>query len=85
MGAGQPFGFCVGLVLGGLLIDSIGWRAGYYICAAANLAFALVSFCSLPKTTHESSNVLLRLKRELDWLGAAIVSTSLGLLSYVLA
>ena len=85
MGAGQPFGFCVGLVLGGLFIDSIGWRAGYYICAAANLAFALISFFSLPKSTQGSHNVLSRLKSELDWLGAAIVSTSLGLLSYILA
>lgn len=85
MGAGQPFGFCVGLVLGGLFIDSIGWRAGYYICAAANIAFAFVSFWSLPKATQESYNVVSRLKSELDWLGAAMVSVSLGLLSYVLA
>ena len=85
MGAGQPFGYCVGLVLGGLFVDSIGWRAGYYICAAANIAFAFVSFWSLPKATQESYNVVLRLKSELDWLGAAMVSISLGLLSYVLA
>ena len=85
MGAGQPFGFCVGLVLGGLFVDSIGWRAGYYICAAANIAFAFVSFWSLPKATRGSNNVLSTLKTELDWLGAAMVSISLGLLSYVLA
>lgn len=85
MGAGQPFGFCVGLVLGGLFTDTIGWRAGYYICAAANFAFAGISFWSLPKDLQGSHHVLKRLREELDWIGAAIVSTSLGMLSYVLA
>ena len=85
MGAGQAFGFCVGLVLGGLFVDTIGWRAGYYMCAATNVAFALVSFWSVPKDKQESHNVMRRLQGELDWVGAAMISTSLGLLSYVLA
>ena len=85
MGAGQPFGFCVGLVLGGLFIDSIGWRAGYYICAAANIAFGFVSCWSVPKDQQDIHNSLTRLRDDLDWIGAAIISSSLGLLSYVLA
>ena len=85
MGAGQPFGFCVGIVMGGLFTDGIGWRAGYYICAAANIAFACVSFWSVPKDKREPHNFIRQLRQELDWVGAAIISTSLGLLSYVLA
>ena len=85
MGAGQPLGFCIGLVLGGLLTDSIGWRAGYYICAAVNIAFGGVSFWSVPKDRQSIGNMLDKLRDELDWVGASIVSTSLGLLSYVLA
>ena len=85
MGAGQPFGFCVGLVLGGLFVDSIGWRAGYYMCAAANIAFGGISYWIIPKDMQYPSNLLVRLRDELDWAGAAIISVSLGLLSYVLA
>lgn len=85
MGAGQPFGFCVGLVLGGLFVDSIGWRAGYYMCAAANIAFGYISYWSVPADKQTSGNLIARLRDELDWAGAAIISVSLGLLSYVLA
>ena len=85
MGAGQPFGFCVGLVLGGLFADTIGWRAGYYICATANIALACISYWSVPKDLQNPHNVLERLGNELDWVGAATISISLGLLSYVLA
>lgn len=85
MGAGQPFGFCVGLVLGGLFVDTIGWRSGYYMCAATNIAFALASYWSVPKDKVSSQDVFRRLRTELDWVGAAIISLALGLLSYVLA
>ncbi|KAL8833233.1 MAG: hypothetical protein Q9170_004397 [Blastenia crenularia] len=85
MGAGQAFGFCVGLVLGGIFVDTIGWRVGYYMCAATSFVFAPVSYWSVPKDKQSSHNVLQRLRTELDWIGAVLLSTSLGLLSYVLA
>lgn len=31
IGLSQPLGFSLGLVVGGILIDTIGWRAGWYI------------------------------------------------------
>jgi MFS family permease len=36
MGGGQPVGFSIGLTLGGVLTDSIGWRWGFYLAAILN-------------------------------------------------
>lgn len=36
MGKRQPLGYAVGLVLGGVSVDTIGWRFGYYISAMLN-------------------------------------------------
>ena len=85
MGFGQCLGFLIGLVLGGLLVGTIGWRAGYYICAAANAAFYIVSFFGIPKDRQELPFTWVRLGKEIDWIGALIACSSLALLSYVLA
>lgn len=66
LGAGQPFGFCIGLVLGGLFTDTIGWRSGYYACAAANALFLGISFWGIPKDSQTSHPSWLRLRTEID-------------------
>ena len=84
MGAGQPIGFLIGLVLGGIFVDTIGWRVGYYMCSGANLILLAMSFWGLPRDRNPKVTVE-RLTKEIDWVGAFIASFCLGLLSYVLA
>ena len=49
----------------------------------------LLSWYSLPRKTHQgavfSRNTWSRLQKDLDWIGALLISTSLAMLSYVLA
>ena len=85
MGAGQCLGFSIGLVLGGLFIQSIGWRSGYYICSAANGVLFAVSIWGIPQDSQRPPFSWKSLGRDLDWVGATLASTCLGLLSYVLA
>jgi MFS family permease len=85
MGAGQPIGFSIGLVVGGILADGPGWRAGFYISAAINTIFLALAVFGLPKPAQAASMSLRRLRTEIDWPGALILSTALGLLSYVFA
>ena len=85
LGAGQCLGFCIGLVLGGLFTDTIGWRSGYYVCAATNAAFFAVSLWGIPKDRRLAQPSWERLRDEIDWVGAVLISTGLGMLSYVLA
>lgn len=86
LGAGQPVGFSVGLVIGGVFVQSVGWRYGYYIGAGLTFIIFLVSLFGIPRDTNipsDETSTLHRLKTEIDWVGCTLLSTSLGLLSYV--
>ncbi|KIW85271.1 hypothetical protein Z517_00661 [Fonsecaea pedrosoi CBS 271.37] len=85
MGAGQPVGFSIGLVMGGILADGPGWRAGFYIAAAINAVIFALAVTGLPKSAQPTRLSIKRLATDIDWPGALILSTALGLLSYVFA
>jgi MFS family permease len=85
-GMGQPLGYALGLVLGGIFIDTIGWRWAYYMMAIINLCLSFASIWSLPSLHHHTEkSTTRRLLEDIDWLGAIIISIALGLLLYVLA
>lgn len=82
MGGGQPIGFSLGLVLGGVFADTIGWRWGFYVSAIINTAVFVVAVFGLPKVQETQEHVWMRLRKEIDWVGIVMGSTSLALLSY---
>jgi MFS family permease len=86
MGGGQPVGFGLGTTLGGIIADKLGWQWGFYISSIiAGLVWAL-SIWQMPQSSQALSwRMWQRLKDEIDWVGIAIASISLGMLSYVLA
>jgi MFS family permease len=84
LGLSMPLGFSIGLVLGGVLVDTIGWRVGYYVTGGVMLGQAIAGFKILPPVTKHH-NVMSKLWNEIDWFGAMIASTSLAMFSYVLA
>lgn len=84
LGFVQPIGFSLGLVLGGVLQDTTGWRVGWYLCGGLTMALFLISLWALPVDEKTEGTVLLRLRRDVDWIGAALSSACLALLSYVL-
>ncbi|GFF94650.1 aminotriazole resistance protein [Aspergillus lentulus] len=86
LGLGQPFGFSVGLVFGGLFQEtSLKWRFGYYLCAGVTMGLAVVNFFKLPKDSAREPFTFGRLRREIDWMGIFLSSSSLGMISYVFA
>ena len=85
MGAGQPIGFSAGLVLGGIFADTIGWRYGFYITAIINALLFVVAVFGLPRTRNCGSIQWNKLKTEIDWVGGALSSASLALISFCLA
>ncbi|KAK6853027.1 aminotriazole resistance [Apiospora arundinis] len=85
-GMGQPLGFALGLVLGGIFTDTIGWRWAYYMMAGINFCLSTASLWSLPnKPVSQSGKPLVARLAEIDWVGAVMLSAALGLLMYVLA
>ncbi|KAJ5722704.1 hypothetical protein N7488_000739 [Penicillium malachiteum] len=84
LGLGQPLGFSVGLVLGGIFQDSsLGWRFGYYLCAGATFLLTIVNYFKLPTDRPRECFFFSRLRTEIDWVGIVLSSVCLGIISYV--
>lgn len=85
LGFVQPIGFSLGMVLEGVILDTVGWRFSYYLCGSLSLALFGVSFWILPKDSVVEGSAFIKLKKEIDWVGALMASTSLAIFSYILA
>jgi MFS family permease len=88
MGGGQAVGFGLGLALGGVFSNTVGWRWGFYSTALLNGAVLAVALWALPNSVDGDplgKAALARLAQEVDWVGAALISACLALLSYELA
>lgn len=86
IGLSQPLGFSLGLVVGGILIDTIGWRAGWYIAGGITLFFSLIGMWALPKSDdHQYADVMHNFRTKVDWVGAGLASAFMALICYLLA
>jgi predicted MFS family arabinose efflux permease len=86
LGASQPVGFSIGLVVGGIFVASIGWRFGYYLGAILVFLVFIISVFAVPVDRQTRSPVTIeKLRDEIDWIGCFILSLSLGSYSYVLS
>ena len=86
MGSGQPLGFSVGLVLAGILTQTVGWRFGLYLIAGINAAVVVLSGFGVDESKKPSPReIWSRFKRDIDWIGILIASAFLAMLSFVLA
>ncbi|KAH7048320.1 aminotriazole resistance protein [Macrophomina phaseolina] len=85
MGAGQPLGYSLGLSLGGVFVNSIGWRVSWYLCAGLALLVFVASIWALPIKPSTDALTRRAFLQRLDIIGALIASACLGMLSYVLA
>lgn len=82
----QPLGYSVGLILGGIFTDTIGWRWSFFVSAIINFAISMSAIWVLPSVYRPSNKSWnRRLIEDIDWVGACILSCALGILLYVLA
>lgn len=79
-GAAGAVGFCLGLIFGGFLTSSLGWRYIFYIPTAVTSILGIIGWCLLPKDRLEGNS-----KPKLDFVGAGLSTTGLILLSFVLS
>ncbi|TDZ24512.1 putative MFS-type transporter [Colletotrichum orbiculare MAFF 240422] len=85
MGGGQPIGFSVGLSVGGVFTDTIGWRWGFHMAAIINTVIFLIALKWLPSIGKREPVTWNRFVTEVDWIGAFLASAFLSMISYVLA
>lgn len=73
-------------MLGGVFVQSVGWRSAFYFAAGVNVVLLASAVWGLPNDEEEErGRVWERLRSEIDWVGAAIATVSISLLSYVMA
>lgn len=86
VGLSQPLGFSLGLVVGGILVDTIGWRSGWYIAGGVTLFFAGVGMWALPKGDKDQyADIRHNMRTKVDWVGAGLASAFMALICYLLA
>ncbi len=74
--AASSIAFVVGPAVGGLLVDTVGWRAVFWL----NLPVAMVGIVMAIRYVGESRDE--RHRGQLDWLGAAAVGVAVGGLAF---
>ncbi|KAF2140110.1 uncharacterized protein K452DRAFT_327555 [Aplosporella prunicola CBS 121167] len=79
-GAAGAVGFCLGLIFGGFLTSSLGWRYIFYVAMAVTSALGLIGLVFLPKDRKEGTT-----RPKLDFIGAGLSTGGLILLSFVLS
>lgn len=82
----EQVGFALGLTLGGVFTESLGWRWGFYIAAIANMVVFAVACFGLPALQNLNWHMAKQqMQSNIDWVGGVLASAGLALLSYVLA
>lgn len=87
LGFSMVLGFCLGLVIGGVLIDTLGWRAGWYLYGSITLLLGCIGLWALPShgRNRTFNQVVQDLVTKVDWVGALLASTFMALTCYLLA
>ena len=68
LGAGQPIGYIVGMILGGILSEtSASWRTIFWLQAGLACILCIVAWVALPP-----DNLSSRYTQGLDWVGALL-------------
>lgn len=85
-GMAQPLGYALGLVLGGVFTDTVGWRWAYWVMAILAACVSVMAVWALPAVEHGSVKTWTeQLREDVDCVGAVGLSAALGLMMYVLA
>ena len=87
LGFASPLGFLLGLVLGGLFVDTVGWRPAFYLAGATTAVSCVFGVWVLPqdRQSRPARVILKQLALDIDWVGTIVLSTGIATLSYVLA
>jgi len=79
--AGNPTGWVVGLLIGGLLTSYTSWRWGFRVVTIIGVIFTVLSFIYLPRDPPRDP---ARRKEKVDWFGAILVVCGIGGICYAL-
>ncbi|KAJ1310847.1 hypothetical protein OPQ81_009365 [Rhizoctonia solani] len=96
LGGAQPLGYIGGLIIGGILCQSpVGWRSLFWVQAALGAIFSAMAWYCLPPNhpapdsedghRDNTRGVMFKRLKRIDWVGAGLSTTGLGLFTFSLA
>ncbi len=78
-GAAQAVGLSVGPSVGGLLIDSLGWRWVFFIAVPFGVLGTVLGWLVLPRTSHAAIAEVAHEPHRFDWLGSVLLGAGVAL------
>jgi len=79
-GASGTLGFCTGLIFGGFLTSSLGWRYIFYLIVIITGSLGILGFIVLPSDLPSQNQ-----HQRMDYFGALMSTAGLILLQFVLS
>jgi len=79
-GAAQAIGLSLGPSIGGLLIDSLGWRWVFFIAVPFGVLGTVLAWFVLPRTSPAVLQAAHRAEERFDWTGALLLGPAVALL-----
>lgn len=79
-GASGTLGFCTGLIFGGFLTSSLGWRYIFYLIVIITGSLGILGFIVLPNDVPSQKK-----HERMDYIGAVMSTSGLILLQFVLS
>jgi EmrB/QacA subfamily drug resistance transporter len=81
-GAAQAVGLSIGPSVGGFLIDSLGWQWVFFIAVPFGIVGTVLAWLVLPWSRQTSVADAAQPSERFDWLGAALLGPSVGLILF---
>ncbi|KAH8553241.1 major facilitator superfamily domain-containing protein [Umbelopsis sp. PMI_123] len=78
-GGSGTVGFAIGLIFGGVLSSTIGWRWIFYVTAICSLDTSILAFLYVPDLRHEGST------EKVDVLGFLLITSGFILVIYTIS
>lgn len=83
--AGNPMGFVLGTILGGVATSLFGWRADFWLMTIIFFVFTLVGVWTIPRDFTPKEPFNLETFKKFDALGALLIVFGIGMFSAALS
>jgi len=83
--AGNPLGFVMGTIFGGIATNLFGWRASYWLMAIIFFLFSVIGIWTVPRDVTDKEPLNMETLKRFDLLGTVMIIFGIGMFSAALS